>query len=139
MKKILTVVILVLMLAFMSAVAYAQETESQIEELAKANDKVVKAVCIIYQRNCVVAIKTEKFVTRSEYDAYKKALTEEIKAKFQIDNVYITRNPKIMAKMELLSALSETERNKAIEEIINNELNRCKPPFDKSRIPQPIH
>lgn len=137
MKKIITVVLLVLLLAFTASVAYAQETETQITELAKANEKVIKAVCIVYQRNCIVAIQTEKFATRSEYDAYRKNLTEQIKKNYQIDNVYITRNPKIMAKMEQLSVLSEDERNKAIEEIINNELRRFKPPFDKTKLPQP--
>lgn len=138
MKKIITVLLLTLLLAFMGTVAYAETAEKQIAELAMSNEKVVKAECVIYRRNCVIAVQTEKFSTRSEYERYRGELVQNVKARFELDNVYVTRNPKAMAQIEQLAALSEEERNEKIEELIKQYLGKCKPPFDKVVLPKPI-
>lgn len=138
MKKILTVIILALAFVLMGTAAYALDVETQIAEMATKNEKVIKAECIVYQRTCVVAIKTEKFSTKTEYETYRQNLIKTIKDNYEVDNVIVTRNPKVMAEIERLRNLSEEERSKEIEKILERELQRCRPPFDKIRLPKPV-
>ena len=107
--------------------AFAQTCEEKICKLATENEKVTEAECIIYQRCCLLAIKTEKFTTKSEYDSYVKELTEKIKNEFQVDHVIVTRNPKIMMKIKAIAAKPEAERNAAIEELIDRIIRNPKP------------
>lgn len=132
MKKVIIIGLLIMTLTmlFVSAYAFAETTEQQICSIAMQNEKVKAAKCLVYERNCVIAIKTEKFTTKTEYEQYLKKLTDEIKTKFEIDNVCVTRNPKIMKKIEMLEKLDEDKRNKLIQEIIDRELNKEHPPIN---------
>ncbi len=132
MKKVIIIGLLIMTLTmlFVSAYAFAETTEQQICSIAMQNEKVKAAKCFVYERNCVIAIKTEKFTTKTEYEQYLKKLTDEIKTKFEIDNVCVTRNPKIMKKIEMLEKLDEDKRNKLIQEIIDRELNKEHPPIN---------
>lgn len=125
MKKLIVIILLAAVLASCAAViAFAQTTEEYVKELATEHEKVLSAECVIYQRACVIAIKTEKFATKSEYDAYVEKLSEQIKSECEVDHVLVSRSPKLMSKLAELSKLDETARNKAIEEIIKRELER---------------
>lgn len=119
MKKIIFALSLALVAVFaFGAVAYAQtDTEKQIEQLALQNDKVKQAKCLVHQRKCVIAVKTEKFTTQSEYSAYVDSLVQQVKSQFSVDTVIVTRNPKVMHEISRLADLSETERTEEIQRI----------------------
>ena len=82
--------------------------------------------CLIYERTAVVAVKTEKFSTKSEYDKYVNGLTSQIKSEYEVDHVFVTRNPKIMKQIEELSKLDGEQRDEAIKQIIE-EVMRFRP------------
>lgn len=128
MKKIFLLGIIIAMLTAMlvSAFAFADTmtTEQQICELATQNERVLTAKCLVYERHCIVAIKTEKFATKTDYEQYVDELTNEIKSKFEVDNVIVTRNPKVMHKLTMLEKLDGDKRDKLIKEIIERELNK---------------
>ena len=88
------------------------------------NDKVTQAQCVIYERCCVVAIKTEKFTTKSEYDKYVDELSEKIKNECNVDHVFVSRNPKVMVEITKLAEKSPAEREKAIKELLYREIFR---------------
>lgn len=125
-KKIIAA--LALLLIFVScavtSTAFAAGCEQHIAEIATAHDKVVEAQCIVYNRACLLAIKTEKFSTKSEYDKFKEELTAQIENDCEVDSVFITRSPKIMHQLAQINKLSDGERQKAIEDLIEHELNR---------------
>lgn len=131
MKKIILVILLIatVVCACAATTAIGQTAEEKICEIAKSNDKILEAKCIVYQRSCLVAIKTEKFVTRSEYDRYLDSVRQQVKTQLEIDNVYVTRNPKVMQKIAELEKLDENKRQQAIQEIIEHELNKGLPPI----------
>lgn len=135
MKKtiILTFLAVVFAMTFICGVAAAESCEDKICEIVKCNERILDAKCVVYERNCLVAIKTEKFVTRSDYEEYLEKVSEEIKAQCEIDNVIITRSPKVMHKITQLNKLDSAKRQEVIKEIIERELNR----FDHSN-PRPI-
>lgn len=123
MKKIVTIILLAaLLLSCTAAFAFAKENEQYVCELATKHDKVLAAECVIYKRACVIAIKTEKFTTKSEYDKYVNNLTDQIKTDCEIDYVYVSRSPKLMSKLVELNKMSEDDRAKAIEELIQKQL-----------------
>lgn len=126
MKKIVTVIILLtVLLACCTAVsAFATTSEEYVKELATQHDKVLSAECVIYKRACVVAIKTEKFTTKSEYDSYVDSLVEQIKTDCEVDYVYVSRSPKLMSKLVELNKLSDADRTKAIEDLIKKQIER---------------
>ncbi|MCM1533824.1 MAG: YhcN/YlaJ family sporulation lipoprotein [Corallococcus sp.] len=125
MKKIITGLLLAATLALcVCGTAFAATNEERICELATSNEKVISAECVIYQRTCLIAIKTEKFTTKSAYDEYLDGLKTQIKSDFEIDNVIVTRNPKIMSKISKLREMSDEQRNAEIEKLIQRELNR---------------
>lgn len=124
MKKLLALFIIVFALIAPISVAYATDTETQICEIATQNEKVLDAKCIVYQRACVIAIKTEKFSTRSEYEDYVNSLVKNVKSKFEIDHVFVSRNPRIMQQIVALSKLPQDERERKITEIIEKELSK---------------
>ena len=131
MKKIILAMMIILTLctAFTATCAVGQTAEEKICEIAKSNDKILDAKCIVYQRTCLVAIKTEKFVTRSEYDLYLANVRQQITSECEIDNVYVTRSPKVMKKLSELEKLNDKQRQQAIQEIIEKELNKGLPPI----------
>ena len=131
MKKIILTVLLLTILAtaLFTVTAAASTWEDKVCEIVKQNERILDAKCIIYERSCLVAIKTEKFVTRSDYEEYLNIVTEEIKSQCEIDNVIVTRNPKVMQKINKLLKLDEKERQEKIKEIIERELNKGIPPI----------
>ena len=128
MKKLLLVLIIIAAAALsVGQLAFAETCcEQKICELAKSNEKVKDAKCIIYEGNCVIAIKTEQFTQKSEYEKYVKELVEKAKAECELDHVFVTRNPKVMKQIEELSKLSDTEREQAIQKLIEQVI-RHKP------------
>lgn len=125
MKKILALILLTLLLTCCTAtIAFAETAEQHVKQLATEHEKVTACECVIYKRACVVAIKTEKFNTKSEYDEYVDALTKQIKDDCEVDYVFVSRSPKMMFKLTELNKLSEAERTKAIEELIAQQLQR---------------
>ena len=126
MKKLLLAILLVATIALcLGQVAFAETaTEQKICELAKADDKVTDAKCVVYERMCVVAIKTEKFTSKSQYDEYVNCLREKIKAEYEVDHVFVTRNPKVMKQIEELNKLDGQKRDEAIQKLIEEVLQR---------------
>ena len=128
MKKLLLISLLTILLALtVGQAALAETCEEKICKMATAEEKVTEAECLIYERCCVVAIKTEKFTTKSQYDKYVTELTEKIKAECEVDHVFVTRNPKVMVKIKALANKSETEREEIIKELLEKEIFRHKP------------
>ena len=128
MKKLLLALLLIATITLcVGQLAFADtQCEQKICELAKKNDKVTDAKCIVYERNCVVAIKTEQFTQKSEYEKYVKELVENVKAECDVDHVFVTRNPKIMKQIEELAKLDEQQRDEAIQQLIQ-DIVRHKP------------
>ena len=126
MKKFVFALLLVATIALsISQLAFAStECEQKICQLATSNEKVTDAKCIVYERTTVVAIKTEQFTTKTDYQNYVKELEEKIKSECEVDNVFVTRNPKVMKQIEALSKLDEQQRNDAIQKLIEEVSNR---------------
>ena len=136
MKKLLLLTLLTIMLTLtVGQLAFAETCEEQICKMAMKNEKVNEAKCIIYERCCVVAIKTEKFTSKKEYDQFVKELTEKIKTDCEVDHVFVTRNPKVMAEIKNLASKSQTERDEAIRRLLERETHKLKPD-DKLIIPR---
>ena len=129
MRKILLAILLTatIALCFGQVAFAATATEQKICELAKANDKVTDAQCVVYERCCIVAIKTKKFTSKSQFDEYVNELREKINAECEIDHVIVTRNPKIMKEIVELNKLDGEQRNDAIQKLIE-EAKQHKPP-----------
>lgn len=119
MKTKLLFTAILLCICFTASTCFATDIERQIENIATTNEKVTYAKCIVYCNTAVIAIKTEKFTTRSEYEDYTESVKEQIENNFGIDNVIITRSPKIMHELEKLESMSEKERTKYIERLID--------------------
>ena len=127
MKRLVLLTLLTVMLALtIGQVAFAETCEEKICKMATENEKVTAAQCIIYERCCVVAIKTEKFTSRNEYEQFVKELTKQIQAECGVDHVFITRNPKAMAQIGKLADKSETEREELIKQLLDKEMFRDK-------------
>lgn len=128
MKKLILVALLTIMLALtIGQAALAETCEEKICKLATENEKVTEAQCVIYERCCVVAIKTEKFTSKSQYDKFVEELKEKIKADNEVDHVFVTRNPKVMVEIKELANKSESERNEAIKQMLDKEIFRHRP------------
>lgn len=139
MKKILAVIMLAALLVCCASVtALAQTTEDYIEELATQHEKVTAAECVIYKRACAIAIKTEKFTTKTEYDKYLDDLIVKIKDDCEIDYVYVSRSPKMMSKLIELNKMDADERNKAIEDLIQKQLENGNNGHPKPIMPRMI-
>lgn len=127
MKKVITVVALCLALCccITTACAFAKNNDEQhVTDIAKSYDKVLDAQCVIYKRMCVLAIKTEKFSTKSDYDKFVEEMTAKIENDCEVDRVFVTRSPKAMFKLTELNKLSDEQRQQAIENLIDQELHR---------------
>lgn len=131
MKKTIVVMLAVLALTLAVApAAFAQTAcEARICELAQANEKVTKAQCLVFERTAVVAIKTEKFSTKSDYETYVKEFVASVKSECEVDHVFVTRNPKIMKQIAELSKLDDEQREEAIQKILDG-IEKFRP-FDK--------
>ena len=123
MKKIiLSLVLLMTVVAMLPVLANAETTQEQeISKFVSKQNKIAEAKCVVYQRNCVVAIKAEKFVSKAEYDNFKQTVRQEICKKFNLDNVLITRNPRAMHAIGEISKLSEQEREEAVRKFVEFE------------------
>lgn len=128
MKKILLALLIITAVALsVGQMAFAEtECEQKICELAKNNEKVKEAKCIVYESNCVIAIQTEQFTQKSEYETYVNELVEKVKTECKLDRVVVTRNPKVMKQIEELTKLDEQQREDAIKKLLE-EVIRHKP------------
>ena len=140
MKKfVIYLALAMVILAILPTMAMASTTEKEIADLAMQNEKVKKATCVIYERNCLVAIQTEKFQNRTEYCEFLQKFEEQVKEKYPIDNILVTRNPKVMSKLAHFEKLDETAKREAVQKLIEHLLNKpttlpahpTKPPFDR--------
>lgn len=123
MKKILIPVLLIIFaMTIMTSVCYASNNENEIVNLAKQNEKVKEANCVIYENNCILALKTEKFLSRSEYDAFKIALEKTICEKYNFQHVVVTANPRAMQAINKISELSDSEREEALKKFVEFQL-----------------
>lgn len=122
MKRILVTltVVLALVLAIAPTAFAATDCEKRICELAQADERVKQAECLVYERTVVIAIKTEKFSTKSDYDSYVQQLVNSVKTECEVDHVFVTRNPKIMKQIAELSKLDEDQRDEEIQKILDN-------------------
>ena len=128
MKKLVLLTLLTVILALsIGQVAFAETCEEKICQLATEHEKVTEAQCVIYERCCVVAIKTEKFTTKTEYDQYVTELTKKIKKECNVDHVLVSRNPKVMVEIKKLAEKSPIEREKSIKEILDREIFKREP------------
>ena len=127
MKKfllsILTIAIAVAVLVPVAAFA-ATSQETEIADYVKKQDKVVDAKCLTYDNNCIVSIKTEKFLNKTEYDNFKKNLEDQLADKYDFDHIIVTRNPKAMHAIEQISKLSETEREQAVKDFMEKIISK---------------
>lgn len=136
-QKITLIILAALMMALLilpcTAFASVQQQEAEIAELAQAHEKVKTAKCIVYQRACVVALQTEKFANKSEYDEFCQNLKAEILQQYNLDKVVISRNPKVMHAITRLEKMSETEREQAIEKFLQQYYDNDRPPMIQPR------
>ncbi len=120
MKKALILMTFIMAILLVLPVIANAETskETEINEFVQSKEKICDAKCLVYENNCVLAIKTEKFVGKSEYDNFKEHLQQEIAEKFGLSNIIVTRNPKIFHGVEQLYKMTESEREEAVKKII---------------------
>ena len=127
MKKIALILLLTLTVSALCAVGVAHaETacETQICQLAQNNENVLDAKCVVYRRIAVIAIRTEQMFTKSAYDEYVAQLKEDVTSKFEVDSVFVTRNPKLMKEIDALSKLEGEEREKVVQRLIEEAMKR---------------
>lgn len=137
MKKLVTfLVILLLVLAVVPTLAIATTTEQEICDIVLKNDKIKKAKCVVYERSCIVAIQTEKFANKTEYCNFVTDFENQVREKYQIDNVFVTRNPKVMNRLDKLDTLDDTQKQAEIQKLVEHLLN--KPTPLPVRPPRPI-
>ena len=116
MKKLVIYACLALLVAvaILPTVAMANTTEEQICEIVTQHPNIKKAKCIVYERNCIVAIQAEKFTNKTEYCNFVSEIESKIKQNCQIDSVKITRNPKVMSKIDWFESLDENAKKAEI-------------------------
>lgn len=132
MKKfVICLAILMLTLIMIPTLALATTTEQEICNLAMQNDKIKKAKCVIYERNCIIAIQTEKFANKTEYCSFVDDLKNQIKEKYQIENIFVTRNPKVMNQLDKFDTLDDSQKQTEIQKLVEHLLNKP--------MPLPIH
>lgn len=137
MKKIVTfLTILLLVLAVAPTLAVATTTEQEICDIALQNDKIKRAKCVVYERSCIVAIQTEKFANKTEYCNFVEDFENQVRGKYQIDNVFVTRNPKVMSHLDKLDELEDTQKQAEIQKLVEHILNKPMPL--PARPPMPI-
>ncbi len=118
MKKII-LLILVASLLLSTATALAEtDKEEEICELVEKNSNVTKAVCLVEQRLCIVAIQANKFGSRSEYQKFVTETIEKIQQTYHLDKVIITRNSKLFYQIKKISSLNEDQRLDLVENLL---------------------
>lgn len=128
MKKFVTfLTILLLALAVAPTLAVATTTEQKICDIALQNDKIKRAKCVVYERSCIVAIQTEKFANKTEYCNFVEGFENQVKENYQIDNVFVTRNPKVMSRLDKLDKLDDTQKRAEIQKLVEHILNKPMP------------
>lgn len=129
MKKLVIYACLALLVAVavLPTFATATTTEQQICDIVMQHPNIKKAKCIVYERNCIVAIQAEKFTNKTEYCSFVSDMETQIKEQCQIDNVKITRNPKVMSKIDTFDKLDDTTKQEQIKELIEYFLNKPTP------------
>ena len=81
-KTVISLLFLLIVVATLPFVAHASTTqEKEIINFVSQKDKVTKAQCVVYENNCVVAVKTEKFSTKTDYRQFKEKLVQELTEK----------------------------------------------------------
>ncbi len=93
------------------------EQEKQIASIAKKSAEVERCSCLVYEHNCIIALKAN-FESKSKYNEFCHKLEKEIKASYQIDNVFICGNPKIMCMIDTIAKASEQRREEIIEKLL---------------------
>ena len=84
---------------------------------------IEQAYCVVYDDIALVAAKTQPFFTRSEKEAFREKLTEDIKEKFGYREVVVSTDSDIfyLAKKACESGLSEEE----LERLLVSGLKRA--------------
>lgn len=126
MKKVFTVVLVICCLYCATSTLAANastETELSIASLAKEDSRVVCAVAVVEKRICVVALQTKGFASKSQYDKFTAELTKKIADNFEIDNVYISRNPKVMIVAKQIAQANLSQRQQIIEQLVKQLSN----------------
>lgn len=128
MKKSIFIVAVFCLIALLtlsvSAYADATKIEQLIAQKAQQNEKIVRAVSVVYKRDCVVCVQTKNMTSKTEYNDYVADLKAQIKADFEIDNVYVCANPKVMRLIDKLQQLDEKQREAAIKRLVEAEKQR---------------
>lgn len=129
MKKIVYTLLLITLASMLLSLPLAQasQTEDEISALAAQHDKVVKASCVVHERNCIVALQTKKFTSREEYLQYTEQLKSAVTEKYEIDNVFITRNPRVMRAIDKLSELDDNKKQEMLQRLLDDELRHREP------------
>lgn len=118
-KTVISLLFLLIVVATLPFVAHASTTqEKEIINFVSQKDKVTKAQCVVYENNCVVAVKTEKFSTKTDYCQFKEKLVQELTEKYNFENVFVTRSPKAMHAMDDIAKMDGTEREQCIQKMI---------------------
>ncbi len=129
MKKIIYALLLITLASLLLTLPLAQasQAEDEISALAAQHNKVVKASCVVHNRCCLVALQTKKFTSREEYLQYAEQLKNTVTEKYEVDNVLITRNPRVMRAIDRLSELDDDKKQEMIQRLLDDELKRREP------------
>jgi len=120
MKKLFaaSLVIAIIAVALLPCAAFAETSaEREICELALADQRIEKCSCVVYRRNCLIAIKCN-FACKTDRDEFVENLESQIKEKWQIDNVFVAGSPKLMQAIDRINKLPEDEKDKLIAKLL---------------------
>ncbi len=121
MKRFIAAILLLAAILSVGSAAFAQtDDEAEICKIALSHSNVTDAKCIIFERTAVVAVKTEKFVAKSQYQRFVEEFSTQIKQKFQLSHVFVSRSPKVMKQIEALARLDGEQRDAAIQQLIDD-------------------
>lgn len=127
MKKYIIFLALALLL-LTATTAFAQtEKERDICKLVEQHENIKEAVCLVEQRLCVVAIRANKFVNKSQYMQFVHQTTEQIQQQFDIDKVVITRNPRLFSQLKKIASLSENDRQELVQQLLDELASKPEP------------
>ncbi|MCM1043136.1 MAG: YhcN/YlaJ family sporulation lipoprotein [Corallococcus sp.] len=131
MKKFFLACLALLTLSlFVIPSAYAMtKTEQQIADDVKNMDNVKDAVVVIYGDKCVIALRTQKVIKKSQCNEIKNAVRETaLKADGKLNDIFVTCNVKVFVEAEKIAQMDENQRQQAIETLLDRLAN---PPFPK--------
>lgn len=127
MNKLYKLILLVCLLTLLTTNSVALATtndEQEIQQLAQQSANVTKAKCIVHMRVCVIALQTNGFASHKEYNSYVQNLVSQVKDNYNVDNVYVSRSPKVMKLIDSISGLDEKDRQRVIDRIIDLATNK---------------